>query len=196
MTASVSMQSGPTNELGVLFADTSVFAHDLTTRRPESIAPIDGYSARGGTALHDGLIDALLRSERTEGGKVVVLFSDGRDENNPGTGPGSTHTRGEVFAALEETDAVIYPIGFGRRVDRALLQRLAAGSGGKAYFPGDVSSLRTDYARIIEELRGRYLVSYTSTNATRDSVWRAIQIQTRQPGTSVRSRGGYFAPER
>ena len=101
-----------------------------------------------------------------------------------------------MFAALEETDAVIYPIGLGPRVDRALLERLAAESGGLAYFPEDVSSLRDDYARIVEELRRRYVVSYTSTNAARDGGWRAVQIKTRQPGMTVRSRGGYFAPEK
>ena len=82
-----------------------------------------------------------------------------------------------MFAALEETDAVIYPIGLGPRVDRALLERLAAESGGLAYFPEDVSSLRDDYARVVEGLRRRYVVSYTSTNSTRDGGWRAVQIR-------------------
>ena len=133
----------PEDALGVLlFSDTSVFAHDLTTKRQDSIAAIDGYGAKGGTALYDGLTDALLRLKRTEGRKVIVVLSDGRDENNPGTGPGSTHTQNDVLVALKETDAVIYPIGLGPRVDRALLERLAAESGGIAYFPEDVSSLR------------------------------------------------------
>ena len=187
----------PEDSLSVLlFSDTSVFAHDLTTKRQQSIAAIDAYVARGGTALYDGLTDALMRLKRTEGRKVVVLLSDGRDEDNPGTGPGSARTQNDVFAALEETDAVIYPIGLGPRVDRALLERLAAESGGLAYFPEDVSSLRDDYARVIESLRRRYVVSYTSTNTKRDGGWRAVQINTSsQPDTTVRSRGGYFAPE-
>ena len=104
----------PEDSLSVLlFSDTSVFAHDLTTKRQQSIAAIDAYVASGGTALYDGLTDALMRLERTEGRKVVVLLSDGRDEDNPGTGPGSARTQNDVFAALEDTDAVIYPIGLG-----------------------------------------------------------------------------------
>jgi Ca-activated chloride channel homolog len=185
------------DSLGVLlFSDSSVLAQDLTTSRPEAVAAINGYSARGGTSLYDGLTDALLRLKRTEGRKVVVLLSDGRDEDNPGTGPGSVRTLKDVFAALEETDALIYAIGLGPRVDRALLERIAAESGGVAYFPDDVSSLRSDYARIVEDLRRRYVVSYTSTNGTRDGAWRVVEIQTRQPDTTVRGRGGYFAPER
>ena len=183
----------PEDSLSVLlFSDTSAFAHDLTTKRQQSIAAIDAYVARGGTALYDGLTDALMRLKRTEGRKVVVLLSDGRDENNPGTGPGSARTQNDVFAALEETDAVIYPIGLGPRVDRALLERLAAESGGLAYFPEDVSSLRDDYARVVESLRRRYVVSYTSTNATRDGGWRAVQIKTRQPETDRQEPGRLF----
>jgi VWFA-related protein len=109
---------------------------------------------------------------------------------------GSARTQKDVLLALRETDATIYPIGLGPRVDRELLERLAAESGGAAYFPEDVSDLRDDYARIVAELRRRYVVSYTSTNGARDGAWRTVQIKTRQDELIVRSRGGYTAPER
>jgi Ca-activated chloride channel homolog len=186
----------PEDALSVLlFSDTASFAHDLTTERRKSLSAIDGYTAHGGTALYDGLTDALMRLKRTEGRSVVVLLSDGRDENNPGTGPGSARAQGDVFTALAETDAVIYPIGLGPRVDRGLLEQLATKSGGVAFFPEDVSGLRAEYGRVVEDLRRRYVVSYTSTNGARDGAWRNVHIETRQPEVTVRSRGGYFAPE-
>jgi Ca-activated chloride channel homolog len=76
------------------------------------------------------------------------------------------------------------------------LERLAAKSGGLAHFPEDVSTLRENYARVIEGLRRRYVVSYTSTNAARDGGWRAVEIKTREPEVTIWSRGGYSAPER
>ena len=80
--------------LGVLlFADTSTFAHDLTTERQGQPRGDRRIRRDGGTALYDALTDALMRLKRTEGRRVVVLLTDGRDENNPGTGPGSVHTR-------------------------------------------------------------------------------------------------------
>jgi VWFA-related protein len=186
----------PEDALGVLlFSDASTFAHDLTTERQQSMAAVDGYTAHGGTALYDGLTDALARLKRTQGRKAIVLLSDGRDEDNPGTGPGSVQTREEMLAALAETDAVIYPIGLGPRVDRALLERLAAESGGVAYFPEDVSTLRENYAQVVEGLRRRYVVSYTSTNALRNGAWRPVEIKAQRPELTVRSRGGYSAPE-
>lgn len=187
----------PEDALGVLlFSDTSVFAHELSTERQQSIAAVTTYVSRGGTALYDGLTDALVHLQRTDGRKAVVLLSDGRDEDNAGTGPGSVRTQEQLLAALGESDAVLYPIGLGPRVDRALLERLAAKSGGLAYFPEDVSTLRENYARVIEGLRRRYVVSYTSTNAARDGGWRAVEIKTREPEVTVWSRGGYSAPEK
>ena len=187
----------PEDALSVLlFADSSAFAHSLTTDRKQSIAAVNAYSARGGTALYDGLIDALMAVKQSNSRKVVVLLSDGRDEDNAGTGPGSARTQKDVFVALKQTETTIYPIGLGPRVDREFLQRLAAESGGAAFFPEDVSNLRDDYARIVEELRRRYVVSYTSTNGARDGAWRTVEIKARQDELTVRSRGGYTAPER
>jgi len=76
-----------------------------------------------------------------------------------------------------------------------VIKQLAIESGGSAYFPQDVSTLAEDYRRIVENLRRRYVISYTSTDSTRDGAWREVDIRTRTPGTIVNSRGGYFAPE-
>jgi Ca-activated chloride channel family protein len=79
-------------------------------------------------------------------------------------------------------------------VDRPVLEQLAAESGGDAYFPSDVSELDVQYRRILENLRRRYVIAYTSTNSTRDGAWRKVEISSRVPDTRVRSLGGYFAP--
>jgi Ca-activated chloride channel homolog len=180
----------------ILFADKSQFAHDMTTRRDWSVEAIDKYVAQGGTALYDAAYDALTRLRGLEGRRVVVLMTDGRDENNPGTGPGSTRSYTQVLERLKTVDATIYTIGLGPRIDREKLEELAAISGGEAYFPQDVSSLAADFDRILETLRRRYVISYTSTNSTRDGAWRKVEITSKKPGILVLSRGGYNAPEK
>ena len=101
-----------------------------------------------------------------------------------------------MIALVKDTDAVIYSIGLGTKVDRAPLERLARLSGGQAYFPVEVSELRDQYRRIVENLRRRYVLSYTSKNIARDGAWRDVQIRSRSSDIVVTSRGGYFAPER
>ena len=56
------------------------------------------YVANGGTALYDALWDSFKTVQDTNGRRAVVLLSDGRDENNPGTAPGSVHNLDEVLA--------------------------------------------------------------------------------------------------
>ncbi len=92
-------------------------------------------------------------------------MTDGRDENNAGTAPGSRQTLPEVLELAREVDATVLPIGLGTNLDRAGLERLADISGGLAYFPSDASELRAQFARTIENLRRRYVLGYTSTHS-------------------------------
>ena len=180
----------------LLFADQVLINHDLTKDRDAANKAIDGYLANGGTALYDALSDSLVRLKRVEGRRAIVVLTDGRDENNPGTAPGSVRTLDDVMALVKETDAVIFAIGLGTKVDRPLLERLARLSGGQAYFPVEVSELRDQYRRIVENMRRRYVLSYTSTNIARNGAWRDVQIRSRTSEIVVTSSGGYFAPER
>jgi VWFA-related protein len=185
----------PEDRLGMItFADKPMFAHLLSTNRQWSLDAIDKYVANGGTALYDALYNSLLHVKEMAGRRAIVVLTDGKDENNPGTAPGSEHTLGDVLELVKSVGAAIYPIGLGQKVERPILERLAAESGGEAYFPSDVSSLSEEYHRVIENLRRRYILSYTSPNSTHNGAWRSVSIQPRASGLVVSSRGGYFAP--
>ncbi len=178
----------------VLFADTAELAHPLSIWRDAPLSAIDKYVATGGTALYDALSTSLSRLRDVEGRRVIVVVTDGRDENNPGTGPGSTSTFESVMADLKQVEAVVYAIGLGANVDREVLEMLANRSGGEAYFPEDVSGLEEPYRRVVEHLRRRWVVGYTSTNSKRDGAWRRIEITAKSPDVVIRSPGGYFSP--
>ena len=185
----------PVDELSlVLFADGVVTTHDLTTNREWTLKGIDEYQASGGTALNDAVVAAVTRLGRVDRRRAVVLMTDGRDENNPGTAPGSRHTLREALDEIKNVDAAIYPIGLGLKVDRGALTQFAAASGGEAFFPESVDVLAADYRRVIERLRRRYIASYISSNHARDGEWRKVEIVSRVPSVTITSRGGFFAP--
>jgi Ca-activated chloride channel homolog len=187
----------PDDSLGMItFADKSNVAHALTTNRQNTILTLAEYKAEGGTALYDALCDSLLMLKGRAGRRAVVIVSDGRDEDNPGTGPGSVKSWNDVLRLLQDADVTMFPVGLGTRIDPERLSLLATFSGGQAYFPQDVSELTAQFERVTENLRHRYLVGYTSTNATRDGKWRSVEIRTRSSGIRIHSRKGYFAPER
>jgi Ca-activated chloride channel family protein len=179
----------------MMFSDSTQMVHDLTTNRDTSLKAISQYQAKGGTALYDAVFDSVARLKRAEGRTALIVVTDGKDENNPGTAPGSVHTLAQVLTSLEGLETTIYAIGLGASADQKTLETLAEASKGEAYFPADVSSLDAEYKRILENLRRRYVLTYTSTNTARDGSWRKIEIKPTRPGLSVETRGGYFAPE-
>ena len=187
----------PQDFLGVItFADKSMVAHGLTTNRQTTMDTIAAYQAEGGTALYDALGDAVLMLKQVSGRRALVVLTDGRDEDNPGTGPGSKRSWEQVLSLVHEVDVLVFPVGLGTKIDPERLKQLASASGGYAYFPEDVSELSAQFDRISENLGHRYSVSYTSTNPKRDGGWRRVEIRSKSTGLVITSRPGYFAPER
>jgi VWFA-related protein len=185
----------PTDPLTfVRFSDRVVFEAELSLWRDPTLNAIDAMQAAGGTALWDALYESMGFLRRQPGRRAIVVMTDGRDENNPGTAPGSIHTLDEVLAALRDTGTTVYTIGLGANVDREGLDRVAAASGGAAYFPEDASQLGDYYRRVVEDLRRRYILTYTSTNSRRDGGWREVAITSPRTGLVIRSAGGYEAP--
>ncbi len=185
------------DRLAVLrFSDKAEIAHDLTQFRSDAMKAIDEYTSHGGTALWDAVHESNARLRTAEGRRVVVVMTDGRDENATANGPGSVTKYDDLLVELRATGALVYTIGLGTNVDRDRLQALAAGTGGEAYFPETVEALSAEYGRIVENLRRQYVIGYTSTNSRRDGAWRAVSVTSRQPGVRIASRGGYFAPQR
>jgi Ca-activated chloride channel homolog len=185
----------PEDQLGlIMFASKAEYIHSPTDRRDYSHKALEGYVADGGTALYDALYDSLAQLATVRTRRVLVVVTDGRDENASSNGPGSLRTWDDVLRKLQQTEAVVYPVGIGSRVERAQLQQLADRTGGTAYFPSDVTTLSADYHKILDELRRRYVVGYQSSNRTRDGKWRKVEIRAKRSDVEIRSRGGYFAP--
>lgn len=187
----------PEDFLGIItFADKTSVAHGLTTNRQTSFETIAAYQADGGTALYDALGDSVLMLKQVRGRRALVVLTDGRDENNPGTAPGSKRTWDQALSLVREVDVLVFPVGLGTKIDPERLNALASASGGQAYFPEDVSELAEQFRRVSENLSHRYSVSYTSTNPRRDGGWRRVEIRSKLAGVVINSREGYFAPEK
>jgi Ca-activated chloride channel family protein len=188
----------PEDKLGmVMFGNEASFVHLPTERRDWSLQAIDQYKADGGTALYDALYNSLssLTFEAPTGRRVVVVVTDGRDENAASNGPGSVRTWDDVLRKLQQSEATVYAVGLGSRLDKAALQQLADRSGGSAYFPNDAAALGTVYQKILDELRRRYVVGYESSNRVRDGKWRTVEIRVTGQDVTVKSVGGYFSPQ-
>ena len=77
----------------------------------------------------------------------------------------------------------------------SILHKLAEQTGGRVLFPSSPKDVAKAFAKIEEELRSRYAVSYKPSEFTPDGHYRTIKIAARKGGDKVeiRARKGYYA---
>jgi Ca-activated chloride channel family protein len=157
----------------------------LTADRATQMRAIEALDPWSTTALHDGIIAALDRLESESGRQALVVFSDGNDRY-------SGHNAADVLDRARRSNALVYPIAFGK-TRPPLLAELAVLTGGRSFLLRDARELEKTLVTIARELRYQYLIGYTpSMPIVRGAPeWRSIRVQTKRPGLHVRARDGY-----
>lgn len=195
----------------VTFEHESMLEQNLTSDIEKLMRALDGVripvetvtAQRGGTppindsgvgmtAMYDSIYSVssdLLRREA--GRRVIILVTDGQD----------TSSSIKLREAIERTwrsEIIVYSVGIGgpMGVDQGTLKKIAAETGGRAFFPRNEKDLNDAYAQIDEDLRSQYILAYTTTNGAKDGSFRTIQVKVKtHTDLTVRHRRGYFAPK-
>jgi Ca-activated chloride channel homolog len=159
----------------------------LSTDRFNQTRAIEALDPWSTTALHDAIIATLDRLEPEPGRQALIVFSDGTDRY-------STATAADVIARARRSNALVYPIAFGKERP-PLLAELASVTGGRSFLLRDVKELEKTLATIARELRYQYLLGYTPLKPIEPGVreWRSIRVALKdsRPATRVRARDGY-----
>jgi Ca-activated chloride channel homolog len=165
-------------------------AQTATMGRRGGTPPINN-SGVGSTAMFDSIYSVSSELLRREAGRrVIILVTDGQD----------TSSSVKMREAIERTwrsEIIVYSIGIGgpMGVDSGTLKKIAAETGGRAFFPRNENDLDAAYQQIDEDLRSQYILAYTPANPARDGSFRIIQVKVKnQRDLTVRHRKGYFAP--
>jgi VWFA-related protein len=183
----------------------------LTADRSGAVEAIRGITARGGTALYNGVYLTLREMARRRLGndevrrQAVVVLSDGADT-------ASLLSFEDVMEVAKQSGIGIYTITLRTRMaplsanDAAksaqsefAMKTLAQETGAKAFFPYEIAELTGVYDAIAAELGSQYALGYTSTNLKRDGSFRRVSVRiVDRPGIRIRTRSGYIAsrPER
>jgi len=154
--------------------------------------------AGGGTAMYDALYfacrDKLKNAPRTGPvRRAIILLSDGEDNQ-------SRVTREESIDMAQRAEVIVYTISTNisgqKRPGDKVLERIADASGGRAFFPFQLSDVANAFAEIQDELRSQYALAYIPEDFRSDGRYRSIQILAAQnpKNLHVRSRRGYYAP--
>jgi Ca-activated chloride channel family protein len=158
----------------------------------------------GGTALLDAIIATAdyAQEKGKQRRKALVVISDGLEKN-------SSVKEKEVLEAIKENEVQVYLVGFideeeggsvfsksPAKKAKELLLRLAEDSGGRAFFPKDVSEMPAVAAQIAKDLRTQYVISYYPSNDKRDGTFRTVRVVVDPKDNRkliARTRQGYYA---
>ena len=170
---------------------------DFTSDKERLSDALDSMYIEGGQTA---IIDAVyLASERVSSYKkgddlsdrrrrALIVVTDGEDRN-------SFYKVDQLFAKLREEDVQIFVIGFVNELDKEggiirkspkdkavdLINRLAKETGGRAFFPINLSELNDIAREISGDLRTQYVLGYYPTNSARDGSYRQIRVAVNSP---------------
>ena len=189
--------SHPRDEFYLIGFNSSAQVLLERTRDADAVAEKLTYvEPRGNTALYDAAYMGLNKLTRgAHRRRVLLLISDGEDNR-------SRYSFGEVRRALEESDVVVYGVGISTgysrfSTGRETLEKLAAASGGRAFFPDGAAEMDEAFERIALELRHRYSIGYKPAGLAGAGEWHSLKVKVTRPADSprlfVRSRKGYYA---
>jgi len=157
------------------FSDKVKIVQNFTTDKNPLKSAVGGIKARGNTALYDAIYEASKSFGDKKGRKVVIVLTDGYDDDGTNK-PLSVKTVDQVIAAANEVNVPVFTIGLGASVDEAVLKRIAVESGGQ-YFPSPSSAdLENLYKEIGAQLTGQYLLSYATDLAEADGSWHRVVV--------------------
>ena len=170
---------------------------DFTDDLQQLEAGLKKLSAGGGTAVYDSVYYAAqqkLAKEQGERRKLIILISDGYDT-------ASGKTLKEAMDRVQRHDALIYAISVNRATptktdereegDKAIRQMVDE-TGGRAYFPTQLSDMSSEFLKIENELRSQYSLSFTPINPF-DGTYRKLRVELSDKKYKARSRTGYIA---
>lgn len=174
-------------------------------------AAIQAAVGTGGTRLHDGLYAALALAGGQKGLPIVVALTDGQDTSSWLSSdavllaakalPATVHvvvavdSRGFRFSTPDwheprpKTEDGLSPVVRGGTPP--FLERIASETGGRV-FRATAGDLEEAFGRVLQEIRGRYVLRYEPKGVPRPG-WHRLQVKLEGVRGDVLARRGYLA---
>lgn len=194
------------DELAIIeFKERAELIEEFTTDIESVVETLQNLVASRQTAMLDALyLGADYASKDGKNRKkAIVLVTDGLDRD-------SFYRLDDVVNHLRESDVQVYLVGFTtdlssesswfnkseREKAEKLLHKLADETGGRSFFPRELSELSSITEQISTDLRQQYTIGYYPSNTNKDGTYRSIKVQMNSGDRKLvaRHRSGYTAP--
>jgi Ca-activated chloride channel family protein len=199
-------ESRKDDEMAVIeFKDQPELLEEFTGDTADVIDTLQSLVASRQTAMLDALYVGAdyAGKEGKNRRKAIIIVTDGLDKD-------SYYKFNEVVDHLREADVQVYLIGFTTDLDgdsglfrksdknkaEGLLKKLAEETGGRAFFPRELSETHSIAQQISTDLRTQYSIGYYPTNTKKDGAYHPIRVAVSAGDRHIvaRTRNGRTAP--
>ncbi len=175
--------AGPDEAFSLIaFAGSPTLVCGRSTDKSGLKQSITNLGTGGGTALYDALIQAFEVLSAEEGRKVVLVLSDGA--NNEGQ-----QDIEAVRSEARRSGVSVFAVAVGDPAEHANLAALAEDTGGKCYFTYNTSALGQIYRDVHTLLNRQYKIDYITGTLTKGP--RSLRIQAWVNGEMVEGTTDY-----
>jgi len=169
----------------VTFDHAVVLRAPLTGDRGRVREALLGPPSAGMTSLIDATYAGMIVAESDVGRGLVLVFSDGLDV--------SSWLRPDLVREVaRRSNAVVYGVVVRSPARPEFLSEIGRLSGGDVFEVESTRNLHQTFARVLDEFRHRYLVSYQPRGVPRGG-WHPLEVRVKKAGASVKARPGYLA---
>lgn len=150
----------------------------------------------GRTALYDAMYVGLRLRNPSDNRAVAVAFTDGFDNASWLSGD-------RLLDAATRSDVIIYGVtlgepsrstnfvSVGKPPSYTFLRSAADATGGRLFHAATGERLRDAFARVLEDMRTRYVLRYSPDTVTPG--WHTLEVRLQGARGDVTARRGYFA---
>lgn len=181
---SIASLSDSTNINLVTFSNDGNLECNLSQSKYMVMNLVEAVTANGGTNIASGLQMALDSLKGVSGTKVIILLSDGYDQEE------SQKVIDSVLGQAVAEDVIVYTIGL-EGCDELYLQNIAALTGGQFIMVTNTARLNRIYQEINTSLMKSYIVTYRVSD---DTEARYMQIQ--EEDSFIQARKNYSTKEK
>ena len=202
----------PQDEVSLMqFAAKATLVQPFTRDRDDVVNALNRLDGRGqrGTAVDEGILGAaqyMRTASNPDSRRVIIALTDDLmfAVNNKDHVLPTTHTEDQAIRELYESGSVVCALLF-EGVDtppgilkRAIAKNCAEATGGITIKTSQ-DNIPARLTEIIERLRQRYTIGYSSTDTSRDGHFRKIkvtvkpEIERREGNVVVITRKGYYS---
>ncbi|HKM67691.1 MAG TPA: VWA domain-containing protein [Candidatus Acidoferrum sp.] len=160
---------------------------------PANPAGLQAIKGQPTKALDDAVFaaaDLLKDRDPQKRRKVILLISDGQNGAKF-----NTHSYDETRAELLRQGITVYCVATGSSYFERKFNRLVSYShdtGGDIYYGAKENAFSEFYARITEEARNQYTLTYNPRGDTKKD-YHSIEVRVRREGLTILAREGYYS---